>query len=93
MQRENEFKLLKIEKKIENTTKKLNAERSLQKLIAFVKTTKPEKLPVPHIKIFLSQREKVNTLSELTELLTEQEHQKELLDFEKKLLESKLTKK
>ncbi len=92
LQRENEFKLLQIEKKIESTTKKLSSALGLQKLVDFVKTTQAEKLPVPQIKNFLSQRKKTNILSELTELLTEQQHQKELLDFEKKLLESKLKK-
>lgn len=92
MQHENEFKRHQIERKIENTTRKLNSALGLQKLVDFVKTTRAEKLPVPHVKFFLSQRKKMNAISELTELLTEQQHQKEMLDFEKKLLESKLKK-
>jgi len=89
-QPENKFKLLELEKKIEFTQRKLNSELAQQKLIDFVETCQNKDLPFAPVKEYLSQRKKTATIAELTELRTKQQHQRELLEFEMKLIASKL---
>lgn len=89
---ENEFKRYQTDQKIASTTRKLNAALALEKLMDFVKKTPVENLPFPEFKSFLPERKKTNEISALTEQLTEHQHQKELLEYEMKLILTKLKK-